>query len=216
MLLKEIIPSLAKLSNTQLTYPAGGRVKVGGRYYSNDVSLTLSTATDLDTGVIANSTFYYVYAVIVSGALKLVASTSKIQPLNFSSYRKVGAFYTDSTGNVFKTYAFGSINTISYTGYCTSAGVLSQEGDDWIQGNPALAASVYTFTHVVGTFSLPPSVVYTVINSSTALVTHNAAPTATGFSSKQTNSSTGGATNNDFVIIAVKNGVDAVQPDWKL
>jgi hypothetical protein len=76
-------------------------------------SLTLNTAIlgagGLDTGSIAASTLYYVYTIVDSNSIKLIASISSTSPTGFTQYKKVGAFITDSSLNIGKACFFGEI-----------------------------------------------------------------------------------------------------------
>jgi len=101
---KETIGTLTASSTTQLTLVGRTVVRLGGLFKVLD-SPTLSTAVTgiggLDTGTIAASTFYYVYAVSNGTAHGIVASTSNQLPTGFTRYKKVGAFYTNSGSLIF-------------------------------------------------------------------------------------------------------------------
>lgn len=160
----------------------------------------------LDTGVVAVSTLYYVYSV----AGGIVASTSVTSPSGFSSYRKVGAFYTDATAQIFKAFYFGEIAQLMFSAKIASNGTVSDESADWITGNGTNAnPRVLTVTG----FSVTPNVtVITTDNTDNSNATISAA-SATSISVYTR--TTGTASNQQPTHIhAMKQGIDASQPDW--
>ena len=104
---KETIATLTLSSTTQVTLVGRSVVKLGGLYKVLN-SPSLSTATTgiggLDTGAVAASTLYYVYAVSDGTTEGIVASTSSTSPSGFTRYKKVGAFYTNSSNAVSSIY----------------------------------------------------------------------------------------------------------------
>ena len=72
---------------------------------SNTIDITASGANGLDTGAEANSTWYYVYAIkkdsdsSVDGLLSTSAS-SPTMPGGYTYFRRVGAVYNNSSGNI--------------------------------------------------------------------------------------------------------------------
>ena len=98
-------------------------------------SLTLGTAISgpggIDTGSVAASTFYYVYTIVHSNSIKLIASISSTSPTGFTQYKKVGAFVTDSSSNIGKAYYYGEQAlsrdyAVRYSGSMTPASSLNQ------------------------------------------------------------------------------------------
>lgn len=75
------------------------------------VTISVSGINGIDTGSVSASTHYYVYTVINNGQVRLVASLSATAPTGFTSYRKVGAFYTDSTSAIGDALYFGQTST---------------------------------------------------------------------------------------------------------
>lgn len=103
------IGKLTKLSSTTLSL-ASSTLTVGGlQYDTSGLSLdtSVSGAGGIDTGSVAANTLYYVYAVISSGSLALVASTSKSTPMGFSKSRKVGILGIDGSSNIQRVAKFG-------------------------------------------------------------------------------------------------------------
>lgn len=107
---QEKITKLFKFSNAIATLPAGAIIKIGGQSYSNSDTINCNTSTSgfggIDTGSIAPSTLYYVYTVIESGVLGLVASISAVSPTGYTSHRKVGAFTTNGSSEISKVFYF--------------------------------------------------------------------------------------------------------------
>jgi hypothetical protein len=95
----------ATLAATNLGQPT--RLTVGGQQYALSATLTLNTATTgfggLDTGTLSNTnSIYYVYAVVQSGVIGLVASLTSPStgPAGFTSaYKLVGALFSMDSGN---------------------------------------------------------------------------------------------------------------------
>jgi hypothetical protein len=114
MAFTEKIGTLTKTSSTQVQLAGTSIVKLGGQQRSL-VSPTLLTSVSgiggLDTGVVAASSFYYVYAVYNGSTTGLIASQSAVSPSGFTRYKKVGAFLTDSSSFVGKSYFFGEMAT---------------------------------------------------------------------------------------------------------
>lgn len=104
----------ATLATTNLGQPT--RITVGGRQYRVSTALTLNTGTTgfggLDTGTLSDThSLYYVYAVVQSGVVGLIASLASptTGPSGFTtSYRLVGALYSMDSGN-----QIGSMITIN-------------------------------------------------------------------------------------------------------
>jgi hypothetical protein len=74
----------------------GFLVKIGDDYFVLDEDVTLSTATDLDTGAIANGKDYYVYACNNNGSLEWKESLASTYPAGFNANtsRKFAGFHT--------------------------------------------------------------------------------------------------------------------------
>ena len=208
---KQTIGTLTVSSTTQLTLVGRTVVRLGGLFKVLD-SPTLSTAVTgiggLDTGTIAASTFYYVYAVSNGTAHGIVASTSNQLPTGFTRYKKVGAFYTNSGSLIFKAYRFQEINQTVLTTY-TGSGI--QTPFSWHTGfsgtNPAQAS------FVSGIFTIAPAATISQ-NSTWPSMRVNTSVTVIQATAYDYNGSVN--TNASALhIVCVKQGVDAIQPDWK-
>jgi hypothetical protein len=90
----------------------GFPVKIGSDYFVLDEDVTLSTATDLDTGSISNGKDYYVYACNDGGTLAWKESLASTYPAGFNANtsRKMTGFHT-LCANV------GTISGHTLTGY---------------------------------------------------------------------------------------------------
>lgn len=192
-------------------------------------ALTLSTTTlgagGLDTGTIAASTFYYVYTVVTNSAvIRLVASTSATSPVGFAEYKKVGAFYTDSSSNIFKAYYFGEVNLTVLSFKASDAGVIISQNFNFISGSASIstvgAEYRYTYNFLPNIFSITPAGVTTPIYP---VASSNAQGNNT-ISSLSTTQILVGCTRQDgsseattpmpHEVICQKQGVDAIMPDW--
>lgn len=104
------IGAISKFSSTVVKL-AASTVTLGGLQYDTAV-LQILTATSgvggIDTGVLNNEVTYYVYAVLDGSDAALVASESTTSPSGFTTYRKVGAFITESGGAIDTAHSFGS------------------------------------------------------------------------------------------------------------
>lgn len=97
---KEKINKLEKTSTSVLTLPLGSKLRIGGRTYSLTSDLLMNTATDIDTGAIANDSRYYVYAVAISKVVSLKYSLNKTAPNGIAAYRLLGGFLTAGSTNI--------------------------------------------------------------------------------------------------------------------
>ena len=106
---QENITKLVKQSSSVVSLPAGSRVHLGGSSYDLSV-LTVDTSViglgGLESTLTIN-TFYYVYAVLNSGVVSLIATTSSIKP-NFEYRRKFGAFFVDNNSEILESRFYGS------------------------------------------------------------------------------------------------------------
>jgi hypothetical protein len=202
------IPKLIKLSNIEVQLPTGLAPT------SLIVNVNNSGVGGIDIGLVTISTFYYVY--LVDG-VSLVASLSETSPTGFSVYRKVGAFYTDTLGNIFKVYFYNEINLLTLAAKVSSTGLVSGESSDWLSGNLSNPTTgTYNGTVNSNIFSLLPNGVATpeggVGSPNTAMLRINS---TTSFNVFERNTSNG-VQSGTFNLIFHKQGVDAVQPDWSL
>lgn len=216
----EKITKLVKSSSTIVSLPAGAKIKNGGQGYTNSSAILCTTSTSgfggIDTGSIAASTFYYVYAVVQSGVLGLVASTSATSPTGFNNYRKVGAFYTDGSSNIFKAYWYGEINNLTYLadGSTGSTG-WNMSPASWIASQSVPGGGRTTFTPAAGIFSVDPYGVASPTQASIGQHVYMESVTATSITVRGSNATPALAAEAGTVNIT-KVGIDAIQPDWSL
>lgn len=105
----ESIAKLTKTSGTTLSL-AASRINVGALQYVTG-ALTLNTGTSGLGGMVdalAASTLYYVYAVVSSGTVYLVASTNSSLPTGYTQCRQVGVFSTDGSSQITSSTVTGS------------------------------------------------------------------------------------------------------------
>lgn len=141
-------------------------INIGEYWYMLDTDITLSTATDMDTGAISNGKDYYVYLCESAGSVVGKISLASTFPTGFTAAtsRKIGGFHTLCV-NV------GTISGHTLTGYlaneilpqsvwdlkhrCRNSKnegmVYSSETNKWVQiylasGTGASTASVYGAT----------------------------------------------------------------------
>lgn len=213
------IGTLSKISSTQVQL-SDSLVKVGGQFKRTG-TLNLSTATDLDTGSIAASTMYYVYVVNIAGVVSLKASTSNQKPVSINSYKKIGAFYTDASSNIFKVYNSGDINKVIFSSRIDgllSPSIPTNGNSEWIDGTITRPATgTYNIVPLSEIFSVTPNLTGNrdTINNGTgyAIVfdTSNSSPTFFRYYLRDT----GALFNGAHIVYCQKQGIDAIQPDWK-
>lgn len=224
----EKITKLVRVSNTQVSLPAGFSLKVGGQGQYSDSALVLTSSVSgiggLDTGSIANLTFYYVYVVYNGSVLGLVASTSATAPTGFLSYRKIGAFYTNSSAQIFKAYAFGDIVQQTRLATTSAAGTILT-GSSTFTGNPAQSvvstSRIYTYTFASNIYTVTPRAFVNMnrtvadsaqFNMSVSSIT----ATQLQVSGSRQDGATEVETQMDHTLVIHNDGVDAIQPDWSL
>lgn len=85
-------------SKTTLTFKGSNEIplKIGTAYFPTTADVTISTATDMDVGVISNGKDYYVYTCNSGGSLIFKISLASTFPAGFSAVtsRKIGGFHT--------------------------------------------------------------------------------------------------------------------------
>lgn len=195
---------LVKTSNTVVTLG------------SITVTTSVSGAGGLDTGSIAASTFYYVYTVLSAGAVKIIASTSASGPTGFTTYRKVGAFYTDGSSNIFRVYFYSEVNTQVMEASITNNGTATIVSQSVIQ---ALASVTRTTTGTVshtfnsGLFTVAPVVSATSYAGQSRKIGVDST-TTTNTITYLTVASANTLEDNSYSIAIFKQGIDSVQPDW--
>jgi hypothetical protein len=219
----EKIGTLTRTSNTTVQLTGNSLVKLGGQQrvlQSPSLSTAASGIGGLDTGSIANSTLYYVYAVFNGSATGLVASTSSVAPTGFTRSKKVGAFTTDTTGIVAKAWAFGSINRVSYSGYLDGLSVKVLTGDALLIFSSGSWANPYHILNVRADLGLTQPLVMMahpdqnreVYQTYTVSAPDNSTVSVVKMYSYRAD--TNGVVQVGFMFSANKQGVDAIQPDW--
>lgn len=150
-----------------------------GNYLGVNTSLSANTATiinlaatginALDTGALAASSWYYVFAVadssnkLPSGAIASLSATAPLLPFGYDSIRCIGAILSDASSHVLKFYQTGNYfqwdapitvtvtasgTSSSYSAMDLSTGVpVSKFGKAYLQWKwtPAAAANVLNF-----------------------------------------------------------------------
>lgn len=95
-----VIASATSITMAQTYQGKQVRVTVGGQQYAAASGLTLNLAATgfngLASGSLVANTLYYIYAVVSSGVLGLIASTSgpAIGPTGFATWKEIGRFRT--------------------------------------------------------------------------------------------------------------------------
>ncbi len=130
--------SMVWASATEITVQAG-RYFLNNKVYTNGSPITWTWAASgqnagLDTGVEANSTWYYLYGVLVTGAFGVVASTTaptspydtNLSGTDYDTNVYLGAFYNNSSGNIMQFVQNGNrfdcmdrLGIVSHTGNTT-------------------------------------------------------------------------------------------------
>jgi hypothetical protein len=108
----EKVSNFIRIGGSVAQLQSGSFLKIGGQGYNLASNLTIDTSVSgvggLDIGSISANNYYYVYAVISSGTIFLVASLNSLAPTGFLSYRKVGAFNTEQgSSNIEQVLSFG-------------------------------------------------------------------------------------------------------------
>lgn len=129
----EDIKDLTKASQTTIEWASGSSLRIGGQAYNVTSVLTLDTATDIDTGAIANDTIYYVYAVVVAGTVSLKYSLSNSAPTGYSAYRRIGVFKTDGSAEILAVpkQDNGSVGDIIHS-MLTEEQFIAENGVGWV------------------------------------------------------------------------------------
>ena len=95
--------NLQKDSATTLSLPGDNILTIMSdqRLFQNkSVNFGINGLGGLDVGAIAADTIYYIYAVLTSGSLGLVASVNPLGPSGFLVYKELGKLKTDSTPEI--------------------------------------------------------------------------------------------------------------------
>lgn len=137
MAFTEKIGTLTKTSTTQVQLTGSSIIKLGGqqRALTSPTLLTsVSGIGGIDTGAVAASSFYYVYAVYNGSSVGIVASLSASAPTGFTRYSKVGGFSTDSGSLVYLAFAQNDLKIASR--FDTAGGsTVSFLGQNSLSGN---------------------------------------------------------------------------------
>jgi hypothetical protein len=149
------------------------------------VTTTVSGVGGLDTGTIADSTLYYVFAIGSSlgqapgAGLISLSETAPVLPYNYDMFRRVGAVLTDGSAHYLEFQQTGNYNsTLRRMWY--DAGIQVLNG-----GASATFAEValdsYMPTYGFGTSVLLNAVLTPTGNGNTATIQPNGASSATGY-----------------------------------
>ena len=93
----EKISKLVKLGTNACRLQSGSFVKLGGQAYDIgqlDLDTNILGVGGMEAPIVFNRT-YYVYLVLISGNISLIATLNNTAPSVASTYRKVGAFSTE-------------------------------------------------------------------------------------------------------------------------
>lgn len=113
---KERIGNLTKTGNTTVRL-SPSVITLGAKQYSTGnltCDITLSGAGGIDSGSVQASKAYYLYAVVDSGTVKLIASLSGTQPLGFSTNKKIGGLFTNGSSQVLTVSRDGMENVAAF------------------------------------------------------------------------------------------------------
>lgn len=166
------------------------------------------------TPTIAPSTFYYLYAKRSSGVTGLTASKNSQKPPSYASYKKIGAFYTDTAGSVFRAYTVGEVNQTALSAKISSTKVVSEQNVPWLASASVVATSTQAIP-MAGIFSLRPNGLAGKDNQNGAANYEYAGSTASVLSFYVTNYAGAATTADSISVFMQKQGVDATQPDWR-
>lgn len=219
MIIEQKIGTLTKISNTQVQLTGLSVVKLGGQYKSltNPTLLTsVSGIGGIDTGAITASSFYYVYAVSTGSVEGLVASLSATSPTGFARYKKVGAFYTDPSSQIFKSYILGESNQQTLCLHVNNAGGIVSQFPTWASSISKPGTGVNDINIASNILTIAPIAVANVFGGTgSERQSYLVSASTTTIRVVTENSSAGSDINEPFSIIVHKQGVDAIQPDWK-
>lgn len=105
-------PIVTKASGSTLSVSAGTvAIKNSGqtnRLFRRNTSATTVTSSNLDTGSMADTTYYYIYAVADSAATTFTVkfSTSATAPTGLTNFELIGWFYNQAAGSLNITIAY--------------------------------------------------------------------------------------------------------------
>lgn len=94
----------------------------------------------------------------------------------------------------------------------SSAGVVSDENEDFISGNCAVASGTQTCTFVSGKFNIAPNCTYSINASGVSGLASNATTSTTSLAFTSFGSSTGTPNAASFNIVCTRAGTDFIQP----
>lgn len=215
---KENIGEFTKLTDTTARL-AASKATIGGLQYtiSNlDLDISLAGAGGLDTGSIANLTFYYVYLILDSGIPSIICTTNVQQPSGFDTYTKVAAFYTNSSGDIANVYSYLERNEVRFGFTSNAAGVINRITDNFTTPtvNAKIATGIYEIDISDLNLALAPIPVALDATSDRAAVNRiNSTTTEVSFLVER--KADGLDIDASIEVICSKQGIDSVQPDWK-
>lgn len=213
---KENIGVLTKTGNTTVQLSNTNIVFGAKQYETGNLVLDINT-TGLGGLEVSkqNLTFYYVYLVDDGINPYLIGSTSEQKPSGYSKYKKVGAFYTDGSGNIFKAYSLGYTVPQRYSfKYDTSLLDINHVPSDWISSvvKSGTANHLKTCSIASGTFSSVPNYFFGNLNNGDSSVCATTETTSTiSFRTRDLNNTN---VDRECTVNAIPTGLDAIQPDW--
>ncbi len=167
---------LATYCNQYLTYNSGNNINVSAgsvmvsnsqgtiRLMLQNTSISVVNFTNIDTGVEAPSTTYYIYAVAATNAATSATyyiSASNTAPSGQTYYYQLGSFFNDANSNITNIVDY-SHNYNMGTPSAKSVGVVYQAlTDGYVEGNTTANSTTnnITFTAVSDSNPAPTTVV---------------------------------------------------------
>lgn len=214
-------PTAATLS---VDLPAGDVIdtaKLPTNFTDNDAhEFSFGTATIKDSGVNGFiGSIHYVdtntvnaQVVVQSGATNIIVGTNvnATSPMTFASGDRVTMRFsvpivglTSGVG----TYSIGSLGTV-FSAKITNGGTVSAENADFINGNAAVASSVYTVTFTGSFFSVAPNCTATTTENGTTSHVELSSVSASQVVWKTSSTTTGIPADKSFNIFCQKTGAD--------
>lgn len=151
---EETLQDLVLTSISLVTLPSGSSVDIGKLRVDLTSDLIIDTSVvglgGLDA-VLVPDTFYTAYVVLDSGTPQIIASSSDIQPIGYTEFKKVGKFYVDGVleiVNVRKT-EFDRLRYVisQFTG--GSGEQITVYNDGWVVQGDFISAGNVTVTYPI-------------------------------------------------------------------
>lgn len=116
----DVAPGICRDSANAIDINLGNYLGLSGIGTANSstvINFGVNGANGLDTGSIAASTFYYIFAIAdssnknVPAALASTSATAPVLPFGYDSIRLIGCCKTDGSSHILAYYTSGSANT---------------------------------------------------------------------------------------------------------